>query len=69
MNLEEWFAELYSIRQRLEDEYSRDQYGDLVMLDQIIYNTKAPGYLMQLTILKTSDQHRSHLFESIPYLH
>jgi hypothetical protein len=27
---DEWFAELYSIRQRLEDDYKLDQYGDTV---------------------------------------
>jgi hypothetical protein len=51
-NPDEWFAELYSIRQRLEDDYALDKYGDDEMLDQIIYNTKAPAYQMQVTILK-----------------
>jgi hypothetical protein len=45
-------AELYSIRQRLEDDYDLDKYGDEEMLDQINYNTKAPVYQMQVTILK-----------------
>jgi hypothetical protein len=64
MNPDECFAELYSIRQRMEDDYSLDQYGDLFMLDQIIYNTKVPAYHSQ-----RSDQHKSHLFECRPYLH
>jgi hypothetical protein len=51
-NPDEWFAELYSIRQRWEDDYKLDKYGDEEMLDQIIYNTKAPAYQMQVTILK-----------------
>jgi hypothetical protein len=51
-NPDEWIAELYSIRQRLEDDYSLDKYGDEEMLDQIIYKTKAPAYQMQITILK-----------------
>jgi hypothetical protein len=51
-NPDEWFAELYSIRQRLEDDYDLYKYGDEEMLDQIIYNTKAPAYQMQVTILK-----------------
>jgi hypothetical protein len=46
------FAELYSIRQRLDDDYKLDQYGDIVMLDQIIYNTKPNAYQMQLAIIK-----------------
>jgi hypothetical protein len=51
-NPDEWFAELYSIRQRLEEDYDLDKYGDKEMLDQIIYNTKSPAYQKQLTILK-----------------
>jgi hypothetical protein len=51
-NTDEWFAELYSIRQRVEDDYKLDKYGDAEMLDQIIYNTKAPAYQMKVTILK-----------------
>jgi hypothetical protein len=51
-NPEEWFAELYSIRQRVEDDYKLVQYGDTVMLDQIIYNTKPTAYQMQLVIIK-----------------
>jgi hypothetical protein len=51
-NPDEWFAELYSIRQRLEDDYKLDKYVDAEMLDQIIYNTNAPAYQMQVTILK-----------------
>jgi hypothetical protein len=43
-NPDEWFAELYSICQRLEDDYKLGQYGDTVMLDQIIYNTKPAAY-------------------------
>jgi hypothetical protein len=51
-NPDEWFAELYSLCQRLEDDYNLDQYGDTVMLDQIIYNTKPAAYQMQLEIIK-----------------
>jgi hypothetical protein len=51
-NPDEWFAELCSIQQRLEDDYDLDKYGDEEMMDQIIYNTKAPAYQMQFTILK-----------------
>jgi hypothetical protein len=51
-NPDEWFAELYSLRQRLEDDYNLDQYGDTFMLDQIIYNTKPAAYRMQLAIIK-----------------
>jgi hypothetical protein len=55
-NPDEWFAELYSICQRLEDDYKLYQYGDTVMLDQNIYNTKPAAYQMQLAIIK--DQNR-----------
>jgi hypothetical protein len=51
-NPDEWFAELYSHRQCLEDDFNLDQYGDTVMLDQIIYNTKPAAYQMQLAIIK-----------------
>jgi hypothetical protein len=51
-NPDEWFAEFYSIRQRLEDDDNLYQYGDSVMLYQIIYNTKIAAYQMQLTISK-----------------
>jgi hypothetical protein len=51
-NPDEWFAEQNSLRQRLEDDYKLDNYGDAEMLDQVIYNTKAPAYQMQVTILK-----------------
>jgi hypothetical protein len=51
-NPDEWFAELYSIRQRLEDDCDLDKYGDEEFLDQIFYNTKSPAYQMQVTILK-----------------
>jgi hypothetical protein len=49
---DEWFAEMFSIRQRLEDDYKLDQYGDTVMIDQIIYNTKPAAYQMALAINK-----------------
>jgi hypothetical protein len=46
------YSKLYSLRQRLEDDYKLDQYRDTVMLDQIIYNTKPATYQMQLDIIK-----------------
>jgi hypothetical protein len=36
----------------LEDDNDLDKYGDEEMLDQIINNTKAPAYQLQVTILK-----------------
>jgi hypothetical protein len=52
MNPDVRFAELYSILQRLEDDYNIDQYGSSVLLDQIINNRKAAVHQMQLTIIK-----------------
>jgi hypothetical protein len=49
---DELFADLYSFRQRLEDNYSLTQYGDSVVLYQIIYNTKTVSYQMQVAIIK-----------------
>jgi hypothetical protein len=39
-NLDEWFADLYFIRRRLEEDYECTTFGDVEMLNQIIYNTK-----------------------------
>jgi hypothetical protein len=52
MNPDEWFADLYSLRQRLTDDYKLTTFGDEEMMNQIIYNTKPQAYQMQLTVIK-----------------
>jgi hypothetical protein len=46
-NPDEWFAELYFIRRRHEEYYRCTTFGDVEMLNQIIYNTKPADYQMQ----------------------
>jgi hypothetical protein len=43
---------MYSICQRLEDDYKVDHYGSSAMLDHILYNTKPDAYQIQLAIIK-----------------
>jgi hypothetical protein len=52
MNPDEWFADLYSFRQRLTDDYKLTTFGDEEMTNQIIYFTKPQAYQMQLTVIK-----------------
>jgi hypothetical protein len=52
MNPDEWFADLYSLRQRLTDDYKLTTFGDEEMMNQIIYNTKPQANQMQLTVIK-----------------
>jgi hypothetical protein len=40
----EWFAELYFICRCLEADYKCTSFGDVEMLNQIIYNTKLAAY-------------------------
>jgi hypothetical protein len=46
------FAELYFISWRLEEAYKCTTFGDVEMLNQIIYNTKPAAYQIQLTVIK-----------------
>jgi CRISPR/Cas system-associated protein Csm6 len=48
-NPDEWFAELYFIRWRLEEYYKCTTFGDV---DQIIYHTKPAASQLQLTVIK-----------------
>jgi hypothetical protein len=52
MNPDEWFADLYSLHQRLTDDYKLTTFGDEEIMNQIIYNTKPQAYQMQLTVIK-----------------
>jgi hypothetical protein len=52
INPDEWFADLYSLSQRLTDDYKLTTFGDEEMMNQIIYNTKPQYYQMQLTVIK-----------------
>jgi hypothetical protein len=49
---DEWFAELYFFHLCLEEDYKCTTFGDVEMLNQIIYNTKPAAYQMQLTVIK-----------------
>jgi hypothetical protein len=40
MNPDEWFSDLYSLRQRLTDDYKLTTFGDEEIMNKIIYNTK-----------------------------
>jgi hypothetical protein len=51
-NPDEWFEELYFIHRRLEEEYKCTTFGDVEMLNQIIYSTKPAAYQMHLTGIK-----------------
>jgi hypothetical protein len=52
MNRYEWFGDLYSLHQRLTDDYNLTTFGDEEMMNQIIYNTKPLAYQMQYTFIK-----------------
>jgi hypothetical protein len=52
INPDEWFADLYSLRQLLTDDYHLTTFGGVQeMRNQIIYNTKPQTYQMQLTVI------------------
>jgi hypothetical protein len=46
MNPDEWFADLFSLCQRLIDDYHLTTCGDEEMINPIIYNTKPQAYQM-----------------------
>jgi hypothetical protein len=51
-NPDEWFAELLFIRRRLEEDNKCNTFGEVEMINQIVYNTKPAACQMQLTVIK-----------------
>jgi hypothetical protein len=50
MNLDQWFADFYTLQQRLEADYKLTTLGDYKVMTQTIHITK-PGP-KQLTLIK-----------------
>jgi hypothetical protein len=52
MNPDELFADLYSMHQRLTNDYKLTTFGDADMMNHIINNTKPQAYNIKLTVIR-----------------